>query len=230
MRPVDAERAFSYLLGELPEGEASQLDEAVLAEADTHELLAAWEAELFDAYLEQDLSAPRRARFEQRFLSTPDGRERLRRAQALRRRAPAVAPTAWWKRVLEGLRGPRVMAIGLAVAAVLALVVWPRAAPEARISLRPDSVRAAGDVRRLEVAASSAVVFELALDDAPAAASWAVTLSGPNGSSWKGASSRADAVAAEVKVDGVAWVSGRYRLVLTSAAETLAYDVDVLVR
>jgi hypothetical protein len=232
MTTVDAARAFAYLLGELPEAEASQLDEAVLAEGETHELVAAFEAELFDAYLARELPGPRLARFEQRFLSTPAARERLRQAQALRRRAGAVVAEAspWWASVIALLKGPRLAVVGLVAAVVVALLVWPRTAPEARSSLRPDTVRASGDVRRLEVSATSPVVFELVLDDTPAASEWTVTLSGPGGVSWKGAPARADAVAAEVRVQGLSWVSGRYHLSLASPSETLSYDVDVVVR
>jgi hypothetical protein len=234
MTTVDAERAFSYLLGELPDSEASQLDEAALGEAETHELLEAFEAELFDAYLDAALSGDRRARFERRFLSTATGRERLRRARARRRvAAPRVESTdvSWWQRLTRLLTVPR-LAVGGLVAAALALVVaWPTAPSEARVSLRPDLVRAAGEARRVEApSASATLVFELALEDAPAASAWTASVSGPAGFTWRGTPVRADAVAAEVKVSGVQWTSGRYQVSLTSGAETLQYEVEVVVQ
>ncbi|MCA2979986.1 MAG: hypothetical protein INH41_14270 [Myxococcaceae bacterium] len=231
MTTVDVDRAWAYLLGELPEAEASPLDEAVLGEPEAHEAMMAFEAELFDAYVEGALSGERRQRFEQRFLADAAGRERLRRAQALRRVAgPLPAGGAWWRGLLARLTAPR-LAVGALVAAALALVLaWPVPAPEVRLSLRPDTVRAGGAARRLEVARASPVLLELALDDAPPTSDWRVAITGPGGFSWRGAPSRADAVAVEVKVDGVAWVSGRYRVTLTSAADSLTYDVEVVAR
>ncbi|MCU0697137.1 MAG: hypothetical protein MUC96_11450 [Myxococcaceae bacterium] len=233
MTTVDAERAFAYLLGELPDGDASSLDEALLAEPETHEVLQAFEAELFDAYLDRSLPNERRARFEQRFLSTAAGRERLQRARALRQvaaRTVASSQSAWWERLAALLTMPR-LAVGALVAAALAFVVArPSAAPEVNVSLRPDTVRAADVARRLEVSAASPVVFELALDDAPAASEWKVAVTGPGGFSWSGAPARSDAVAVVVKVSGVSWVSGRYSVSLQSAADVLTYEVDVTVR
>lgn len=233
MTTVDAERAFAYLLGELPDGDASSLDEALLAEPETHEVLQAFEAELFDAYLDRSLPNERRARFEQRFLSTAAGRERLQRARALRQvaeRQVASSQASWWQRVARLLTMPR-LAVGALVAAVLAFVVArPPPVSEVLVSLRPDTVRAADPARRLEVSASSPVVLELALDDVPAASEWKVSLSGPNGFSWTGSPQRADGVAVTVKVSGVTWVSGRYRVSLQSATDALTYEVDVTVR
>ncbi|MDX2014069.1 MAG: hypothetical protein SFW67_27980 [Myxococcaceae bacterium] len=233
MTTVDAERAFAYLLGELSEADASAVDEAVLAQPETHELVSAFEAELFDAYLDQSLPNERRARFEQRFLSTAAGRERLQRARALRQVAAqpvAAAQASWWQRLSSVLTMPR-LAVGALVAAALAFVVaQPPPASEVSVSLRPDTVRAADAARGVTVAAASPVVFELALDDAPAASEWKVAVTGPGGFSWSGAPVRSDAVAVVVKVSGVSWVSGRYRVSLQSAADVLTYEVDVTVR
>lgn len=225
---LDSERAFAWLLGELPEADASALDEAALMDPRVHEDLEAFEAELFDAYRAGALSPERRARFEARFAHDT---RRLSFSSALAahaRKAPQPATPSRLARWWEALTTPRFAFGALATVAAL-VVVWLTVPfgppPSARVTLVATQVRAGQAPVVLKLARSdAAVTFELALDDVKGAA-WKADISGPGGAVWSGAPSRADAVAVELTPTNVRWTSGAHRIRLSSAETNLEYDV-----
>jgi len=137
----DFERTLRrYVLGDLEEGLRFELEELLLTDPDAFEALGVIEDELVEEYLEEAVAAPERRRLEERFLTSPEARRRLRLVRALRDRAkPAprplvetlpvradgVRPAAWrpaWIETLgEWLRPARWQPAWVAVAAVLAV-------------------------------------------------------------------------------------------------------------
>lgn len=117
------DRAVRYLLDELPGGERDVFEEEYFEDDEAHAALRAAEGELIDRYCEGTLPPEQRARFEERYLSTPEGRERVAFAQALARfaavrraaAAPAAPSPAPARRSSHGLR------LGLAWAAAVLL-------------------------------------------------------------------------------------------------------------
>lgn len=73
-----AERAYSYLLGEMDEAEQVRFERDFLADADAYELYLAAQDELMEAYTRGEMTPERRARFDRHFLTTDARRERLR--------------------------------------------------------------------------------------------------------------------------------------------------------
>src|SRR5262245_3419027 len=90
-----------YLLGKLPEEQATRLETEYLSNADLREQLEAVEAELIDAYLKGELSRSERRELEARFLASPRGQERLQFARTWMGSAPGArtssAPIPWLK-------------------------------------------------------------------------------------------------------------------------------------
>src|SRR5205807_2119173 len=72
-----------YLLGQLPELDEIRLEDEYLTDASTQAELLSVEDELVDAYARGQLSPDERQRLEQRFLSSPRGREKLQTAKSL---------------------------------------------------------------------------------------------------------------------------------------------------
>src|SRR5262245_47516619 len=106
-----------YLLGKLPEEQATRLETEYLSNADLREQLESVEAELIDAYLKGELSRSDRRELETRFLASPRGQERLQFARTWigsppRTRAFSM-PTTWLK-----------PAAALAVVSLSATLVW----------------------------------------------------------------------------------------------------------
>src|SRR5476651_635390 len=75
--------AVKYLLGRLSEGERERLERVYFSSADDFETMLATEDELFFDYVLERLAPADRALFEQRFLATSDGRQKLELADAL---------------------------------------------------------------------------------------------------------------------------------------------------
>jgi hypothetical protein len=105
--PGGRDRALSYLLGELPEGERDALEEEYFSEReDAFAELKAAEEDILDAYSRGTLTPERRAAVEARWPQSESGRQRLAFAAALsaaaaRARAPRPAG-------LPALRRPNV--------------------------------------------------------------------------------------------------------------------------
>lgn len=84
----------NFLLGELSDGERGEVEERLFADPDYFRQFRAAEDDLMDEYLYGDLDAVERERFETYFLTTPERRESLRVAGALKKYISknAVAP------------------------------------------------------------------------------------------------------------------------------------------
>jgi hypothetical protein len=93
MNVRDDDRALRYLLDELPGDERDVFEEEYFDGDGAHAALRATEDELIDSYCAGTLPAERRQRFEERYLGTPEGRERVAFAQSLARYA-ATRPAA----------------------------------------------------------------------------------------------------------------------------------------
>ena len=85
-----------FLLGVLSQGERGEVEERLFADPEYFRQFRAAEDELTDEYLYGDLDAVERERFETYFLTTPERRESLRVARALKQYIAknAVAPVA----------------------------------------------------------------------------------------------------------------------------------------
>ncbi len=229
MRPIDVDIAFAYLLGELPDDRASQLEDEAFDNDERFEELRAYEVELMDAYLSGELSKARRDRFDTKLKSDPELRARLNTARAfqLKAKAQPVKKESWFAKLFSTRL---VFAAGLAVAVLLVMVLWPRPVmTDSEVSLRPLTVRAQGDARTLKVGHSTRTVkLELSLDGEPARASWNVVVKGPSGEVWQGAPVKADAVAVQAEVPGSVFTSGRHSIVLQSDGTTVTeYELTI---
>src|SRR6185295_2959731 len=104
-----------YLLGQLEEDELGQLEEKMMADNELFNMVLLGEDEMVEEYVQRELSESDRARFEASFLSTPQGREKVAYAKALRKHVSKPAPdgtdteegpvqlmsalAAWWKQL-----------------------------------------------------------------------------------------------------------------------------------
>lgn len=125
----DERRVRRYLLGELPEEDARQLEERLLREDEFVEQVLLLEDELIEDYAGEELSADERGRFERHFLTTPRRRRQLMTVRGLKQYVPAAArlerpappPTRWW----DTLFAPRWKVAAFAALVLLtAVVVW----------------------------------------------------------------------------------------------------------
>ena len=146
----DEARAVRYLLGTLPEAEQILVEQEVFSSDDRYEQLLAVEDELMYAYLQDELSADDRRRFEQRFLATAEGQDRAQFAEALLRGLPATQGSGWTRELARWIRLPVFHAgqVPLAAAAVLLLACGWLAIET--VALRRDNARL-----RVEQAASA---------------------------------------------------------------------------
>lgn len=97
------ERLRGHLLGLGTDADTEAIDEASIADDGVAARLAALEDDLHDDYARGVLNGAERARFEERYLSSIDGRRRVEFAKALQSRASAVTPKPatgpafrWW--------------------------------------------------------------------------------------------------------------------------------------
>ncbi|HEX9983744.1 MAG TPA: zf-HC2 domain-containing protein [Thermoanaerobaculia bacterium] len=74
-----------FLLGELPEAEHARLQEACFLDATLQGRVLAAADDLIDAYVRGELTEEECVRFEERFASTPEQRQRLDFARQLAR-------------------------------------------------------------------------------------------------------------------------------------------------
>ena len=112
----DQWRLAAYLLGELPEAEAAELEQAWLADEDLHERLLAVEDELAYDYLEGRLTSAQAAHYERTTGATERGRRSLEFARTLLQNVRVSGPrrvpgTTWMLRIA-------------AAAAVIAVPLW----------------------------------------------------------------------------------------------------------
>jgi hypothetical protein len=120
-----------YLLGELPEDEQTKIEEQLFTDDAAFAQARALKAELTDNYVRGNLSASERRSYEQRFLTSPAGRNDAVFAKALTHllateesmpeRAVVSEPKpSWWESITAFFRVP---AFGVAMAALLLLVI-----------------------------------------------------------------------------------------------------------
>jgi anti-sigma factor RsiW len=125
-----------YLLGQLPEPEHVRIEESLFSDDEYYSQLLLAEEELTDEYVYDALTAEEREGFERYFLSTPERREEVRIARALKKYVttnPAVAvddtpadaaQPSVWERFLAffSFSGSPVRSFSLGAAALLVLI------------------------------------------------------------------------------------------------------------
>lgn len=124
---------MKYLLGELSGAEQEAFEEKFFDDEEMFARLLAVENDLVDSYVQGELKGEERARFIKSFLASPEGRQKLENAQALRQyiaarevvkpvEAPATTKSAW--QFLLDFLSPRTPIFQYALtAAVLVLTV-----------------------------------------------------------------------------------------------------------
>ena len=100
----DDQLLVRYLLGELPDDDAGELEQAVLTDGGLFEKLCAIEDDLVDAYVRGELAAQPARSFERRFLANAEGRSRVAMARGFvtavdRRPAPEADRESLWQRL-----------------------------------------------------------------------------------------------------------------------------------
>ena len=105
----DDQLLVRFLLGELPDDDAGELEQAVLTDGGLFEKLRRIEDDLVDAYVRGELEARQARSFERRFLATAEGRSRVASTGARRPRPTARVPgdvsaDSWRRR--QSLVGP----------------------------------------------------------------------------------------------------------------------------
>src|SRR6185436_20144513 len=73
-----------YLLGMLSEDELGKVEARILADREFYDQVQAAEEELIDEYVNRELTNQDQSKFEQSFLSTPEGYEQVELARTLR--------------------------------------------------------------------------------------------------------------------------------------------------
>ena len=121
-------RRSQYLLGLSSEVERERLEAEFFADDDAFQEMLTAEDDLIDAYARGELSAKERKQFEKRFLTSPQGRERLQFARALAgpqavEPAPDVGGSTWWPGFFASLTGHSAFVRAGVVMAVLAVTV-----------------------------------------------------------------------------------------------------------
>lgn len=83
----------AYLLGQMADADLPDFEQRLLLDAAFYEEVSIVEDELVDEYLRAELSPPDRQSFESQFMSAPERHEKLRFAQAFRKRVAAEQST-----------------------------------------------------------------------------------------------------------------------------------------
>lgn len=81
-----------YLLGQLEEDELGQLEEKMMADNELFDRVLLAEDDMVEEYVQDELSESDRAGFKASFLSTPEGRQQVAYAKALRKYVDDVSP------------------------------------------------------------------------------------------------------------------------------------------
>jgi CHAT domain-containing protein len=118
-----------YLLGRLPDDERNKVEERLLTDLEFYDRVALEEDALVEQYVFGELTEGERTAFESTFLMTPEGRQQVDLARALKRKAanrsskPGLesAPPPWQR--LHRRPAIRVAA-AVVVAAAIALALW----------------------------------------------------------------------------------------------------------
>ncbi|HEU4712130.1 MAG TPA: zf-HC2 domain-containing protein [Pyrinomonadaceae bacterium] len=104
-----------YLLGLASPAEREHVESEYFHDADAFERMLAAEDDLIDAYARGELSDEERRRFEQRFLKSTQGKDRVQFSRALTRAvAPPVQTTRWYSLRVAAIAAVVVIAVILA--------------------------------------------------------------------------------------------------------------------
>jgi len=135
--PIPDDATFrAFLLGLVDDRERTKVEEQLFADAGVHERLLEIEEELTEAYVQRQLSADERDRFELQYLSTPEGRQRIAITSAglsalgtllpahSNRRVRRSPPRAWLAWLQAGSGGWRLATSAAAVAVAAIVLVW----------------------------------------------------------------------------------------------------------
>ncbi len=121
-----------FLLAKVDDGERQRIESLFLTDSRMRDRVLAAEQELFDDYLEENLSTADREAFLSVYGDTAAQRRKLRIAKSVQQwaldqpKTPPVIPSpaiSIWSRLLEGLRLRPILVIPIAVAAAVAIVV-----------------------------------------------------------------------------------------------------------
>ncbi|HWC77002.1 MAG TPA: hypothetical protein VG778_06040 [Blastocatellia bacterium] len=134
---MNEEVILRYLLGELPEPEAIEVEDRAFSEPAVMQQVLAVESDLIDEYVRGGLSSRQRSQFETRFLASHERRQKVEFATALARVVPAtgvatesrrsVAASSSWTDLLRLIRGARPafrFAMGVAGLALIIGLGW----------------------------------------------------------------------------------------------------------
>ncbi|BDC47930.1 hypothetical protein F183_A02460 [Bryobacterales bacterium F-183] len=105
----DLARELEYLLGQMPRVDRETFQGQLIENSDISDRVVEAEQELFDAYARNRLPGEWRAAFEERLLSTPEGRAKLAVAHGLLRRSRPSTRRRWW--IFSGLAATAAAAV-----------------------------------------------------------------------------------------------------------------------
>lgn len=218
MREPTREAGVRYLLGELTEAESVRFEEELFEDPANVEALEALEAELYADYACGALEEPEKGAFERHLLATPEGRARLESARLFDRRfgaatkheAPRAVVIPFRQRVV-----PALVAIAAAILAVLGVSLLTVRDERLVVRLSPELRSGRAAVTVAPGRATTAVAFELALDDEPSPGPFAITWSRDGAELPPLSATRAPGAAtAVVEVAPGRLAPGRYELTL----------------
>lgn len=89
-QPLDEAVARRFLLGQLPPEEQARIEELAFTDVDAFAFLESVEDDLIDEFIQGDLSAAEKRRFESHFLSLPGRRNNLQTSRALQQHLDSI--------------------------------------------------------------------------------------------------------------------------------------------
>jgi len=114
-----------YLLRELPEDQVEEIEQRYFTNEDSFDELRRVEAELIDSYVAGELESDQKKKFEQLYLSMPEGKNRVQFAQALHAKASELPEPAISFSGFKKWSAVQVLAAVLALFAIAgAWMIW----------------------------------------------------------------------------------------------------------
>lgn len=114
-----------YLLRELPEDQVEEIEQRYFTNEESFDELRRVEAELIDCYVAGELEPDQKKKFEQLYLSMPEGKSRVQFAEALRLKASEMPKPAVSFSGFKNWSAVQVLAAVLAVLAIAgAWMIW----------------------------------------------------------------------------------------------------------
>lgn len=215
----------------MPADELAALDERLVTDGAFYEELLVVEDELVDQYLNDELSADERERFEKHFLLTPDRHQKLRFANTFNRYLNAAEPRPVSIQDMEDAREPTadvakpppkkwysflpqnpVLAYSLAAAVVLIVagiswLAWqntknPTAGELVAVTLTPGTTRSEGEIQRISIPPGTGTVeLRLSLTKSDYIRYRAVVLGEARSPVWTGDNLQAETASGSVFVE-----------------------------